>query len=305
MNLSEINANKTLLVITGPTAVGKTSLSIEVARKVDTEIVSADARQFFKELKIGTAAPTFHQLGAVKHHLVGNISIFDYFNASLYESEALEIINRLFETKDLVILTGGSGLYIDAVCLGLDDLPSVDFEVRNNVEKVHREQGTEGLRTWLKKVDPEFFKKVDPANPNRMKRAIEVYLNTGKKFSELRTNPKKNRPFKVIKVIIDKPREQLFADINKRVDLMVQAGLVEEAIGLFKHRNLNALKTVGYRELYYWLSGQCSLSQAIQQIKTNTRRYAKRQLTWFKRYDDAVWMREPKPNQILKLVEKN
>jgi tRNA dimethylallyltransferase len=278
------------VVIAGPTGVGKTSLSIEIAGHLQTEIVSADARQFYHELKIGTAAPTAEDLARIKHHFVGQLSVHDYYNVSLYEQHALNLLEKLFKKYDYVLLTGGSGLYLDAVCRGFDDLPSVDDEIRSQVDQVYREGGLNALRLWLKKVDPEFYLQVDLANPNRMKRAIEVFLSTGKKFSELRTQKTKTRPFRVKTIVADRPRQELFNRINQRVDQMLADGLIEEALQFFRLRHLNALNTVGYKELFDWLSGCYNLAAAIEKIKTNTRRYAKRQITWFKRYPDAHWV---------------
>ncbi|MDX9942072.1 MAG: tRNA (adenosine(37)-N6)-dimethylallyltransferase MiaA [Bacteroidales bacterium] len=294
------NSDKTLVVVTGPTGVGKTGLSIDLAGHLQTEIVSADARQFYRELHIGTAAPAAFELSRVRHHFVGHLSIHDDYNVSRYEQEALEVIASLFRTRDYVVVTGGSGLYIDALCKGFDDLPPAEPRVRRQVEQVYRQGGLDSLRLWLKQIDPEFYLQVDPANPNRMKRAIEVFLQTGYKFSALRTNTPRNRPFRMKKIVLDRPREVLFDRINRRVDAMVEEGLIEEALHFFRFRHLNALNTVGYKEIFAWLSGACSLNHAITSIKTNTRRYAKRQITWFKRDLEARWM---KPEEMVAILD--
>jgi len=304
MNSTKKSSDKTLLVVTGPTGVGKTSLSIALAGHLQTDIVSADARQFYRELKIGTAAPTPDELSSIKHHFVGHLSVYDYYNVSIYEEQALALLGKLFQKHNVVVLTGGSGLYIDAVCRGFDELPSVDTEIREQVDQVYREGGLEALRLWLKSVDPEFYLQVDLANPNRMKRAIEVFLTTGKKFSEMRTRKANPRPFRVKTVVADRPRQELFERINRRVDQMVADGLIEEALRFFRLRHLNALNTVGYKELFDWLAGNCSLAQAIEKIKTNTRRYAKRQITWFKRYEETNWVHPDDLEGILKGLDK-
>ncbi len=304
MNSTKTSSDKTLLVVTGPTGVGKTSLSIALAGHLQTEIVSADARQFYKELNIGTAAPTPGELAKVKHHFVGHLSVHDYYNVSIYEEQALALLEKLFEKHHVVVLTGGSGLYIDAVCHGFDELPPVDAEIRRQVDQVYRQGGLDALRPWLKSVDPEFYLQVDLANPNRIKRAIEVFLTTGKKFSELRTRKVNPRPFGVKTIVMDRPRQELFERINQRVDQMVADGLIEEALTFFGLRHLNALNTVGYKELFDWLAGSCTLVQAIEKIKINSRRYAKRQITWFKRYPDALWVRPDDVKGILGILEE-
>jgi tRNA dimethylallyltransferase len=302
MTSTKTNSDKTLVVITGPTGVGKTSLSIEIAGQLQTEIVSADARQFYKELKVGTAAPTTQELAQVKHHFVGHLSVNDYYNVSLFEQEALTVIDNLFLTHDYVVLTGGSGLYIDAICRGFDDIPSVDVDSRNRVEQVHQHEGMDALRLWLKSIDPAFYLQVDLANPNRIKRAIEVFLSTGKRFSELRTNSIRPRPFNIKVIVVDRPRKELFESINKRVDQMVANGLIEEALQFFRKQHLNALNTVGYKEIFDWLAGTYTLKEAIEKIKTNSRRYAKRQITWFKRYPEAQWMHPDDLEGILSII---
>lgn len=279
--------NKSLLVITGPTAVGKTDLSLAIAKKLNAEIISADTRQFYRELKIGTAVPPQNALEAVPHHFIGNLSIHNYYNAAMYEQEALAVIHRLFAVSDFVLLVGGSGLYIDTLCEGIDEMPGYDPELRENLRKVYQSQGLLGLRAWLKQIDPRYYDQVDLANPKRIMRAIEVFLATGKTFTELRKNRNQKRPFRIKRVVLNRPRSELFQRINCRVDSMIQQGLIEEALRFFNYRNLNALNTVGYKELYDWMAGRWSLQTAIQKIKTNSRRYAKRQQTWFKRYEDA------------------
>jgi tRNA dimethylallyltransferase len=304
MSLSKTNTEnfKTLVVITGPTGVGKTDLCIEIASLLDTEIVSADARQFYKELKIGTAAPTPTQLEFVKHHFIGQLSIQDYYNVSIFEQQALEIIQNLFTSKPYVVLCGGSGLYIDAVCNGLDDLPSVCEETRTWIQEVYRNQGLEKLRLWLKNIDPVYYTQVDLANPNRIMRAIEVFQTTGIPMSQLRKSSPKVRPFKIKTIVLDRPRMELSERINNRVDQMVANGLIEEAVSLFRFKNLNGLNTVGYKELFDWISGKYSLQEAIEKIKTNTRRYAKRQITWFKKYPDALRGHPDQKETILNFI---
>lgn len=300
--LKKTNFNKTLVVLTGPTAVGKTDLSIEIAGQLHTEIISADARQFYRELVIGTAAPDSQQLASVAHHLLGHLSIVDYYNVSMFETQAMEILREIFSRSDFAVLTGGSGLYIDALCRGIDQLPDADPQVRDHVKQFYRQNGLDALRVWLKNVDPEFYQQVDLANPNRIMRGIEVFLMTGQKFSKMRTNQSTQRPFRIRRIILNREREELYTRINQRVDQMVQRGLVEEALRFFNQRHLNALNTVGYKEIYSWLSGQWPLHLALEKIKTNTRRYAKRQLTWFRRYEDAQWFEPSQKQQILDYI---
>ena len=282
--------NKELIVIAGPTAVGKTSYAIELARKYKTEILSADSRQFYRELQIGTAAPTKDELAAAPHHFIGNLSIHDYYNVSMYEQEALRLIEDLFQQHDKLIVVGGSGLYIDALCYGIDELPDADKSLRSEIKRRFAEEGIEYLQKEVERLDPDFYKVVDKNNHKRLQRALEVCLATGKTYSSQRTNKKKSRPFKIRKIVLNMERELLYERINKRVDLMMEAGLLDEVKSLLPNRELNALKTVGYTELFRFLDGDISLEQAVTDIKTNSRRYSKRQVTWFKRYDDFEWI---------------
>lgn len=296
--------NKLLVIITGPTAVGKTETSIRIAEKLNTGIISADARQFFKELKIGTAAPTPSELARVKHYLAGHLSIFDYYNVSLFEQEALAALDEIFAKSDFAILTGGSGLYIDTLCRGIDAMPDARPDVRNKVKDIYKSEGLQGLRDLLEKTDPEYFHEVDKANPKRMMRGLEVFYSTGEKFSDLRTKTSVQRPFSIKKIILNRPRQQLNKRIDLRTQFMVQEGLIEEAIRFFPARHLNALNTVGYKELFAWMQNHWPLKIALEKISTHTRRYAKRQLTWFKKYDDAMWFLPEEEDQILSYIQK-
>ncbi len=299
------HSHKPLLVlITGPTAVGKTAVSTRVAQELQTHIISADARQFYKELQIGTAAPTKAELESAPHHFIGHLSIHDNYNAARYASDALNLLHKLFADHPVVVLTGGSGLYIDTLLYGIDDLPDPDPAARQEVKNIHDRQGVEGLRRWLRQVDPQYYDVVDRANPNRMMRAIETFLTTGEKFSALRRNKEVARPFDTLKIILDRPREELFARINARTAQMIRDGLIEEAWAFFAHRRLNALNTVGYKEVYAWLSGVWPLATAVEKIQTHTRRYAKRQMTWFKRYDDAQWLHPEACDEILTRIRE-
>jgi len=282
--------NKELIVIAGPTAVGKTSYAIELAQKYQTEILSADSRQFYRELQIGTAAPSKEELAAAPHHFIGNLSIHDYYNVSIYEQEAMLLIDKLFQKHDKLIVVGGSGLYIDALCYGIDELPDADESLRSEIKRRFAEEGIGYLQKEVERLDPEFYKVVDQNNHKRLQRALEVCLATGKTYSSQRTNKKKSRPFKIQKLVLNMERELLYERINKRVDFMMQAGLLDEVKSLLAFRELNALKTVGYTELFRYLDGDISLEQAVTDIKTNSRRYSKRQVTWFKRYDDFEWI---------------
>jgi tRNA dimethylallyltransferase len=295
--------HKTLVVITGPTAVGKTQTTIEVAKLLSAEIISADARQFYRELQIGTAAPTNHELLQAPHHFIGHLSIFDYYNASIFEQQALQLLDRLFEKNDFVLLTGGSGLYIDALCYGIDDMPDADENIRNRIIDLYKNEGLHGIRTQLRNIDPEYYHQVDLANPNRIMRGLEVFYTTGIKFSELRKKQKKQRPFQIKKIILNRPRAELFERINQRTDHMIEQGMIEEAWYFFRHKNLNALNTVGYKELFYWIENRWDLKTAIEKIKTNTRRYAKRQLTWFKKDPQAQWFEPHQISEILKYIQ--
>jgi tRNA dimethylallyltransferase len=285
------NLSKTLLIILGPTASGKTELAIKTAQWLNTEIISADSRQFYKELSIGTAKPSQEQLAAVKHHLVGHISVQDKYNISMFEKDVLDSLDELFKTHDVVVMCGGSALYIDAVCNGIDEQPDHDPATRELLQAEYKAKGISFLRDELQRLDPEYYQQVDLANPHRLIRALEVCMMTGKPFSSFRKGMKKDRQFRVVKLGIDISREELISRINLRTDEMISSGLIEEAKANIKFRHLNALNTVGYKEIFDYLDGKCSLEEAIEKIKINTRRYAKRQMTWFRKDDEIQWIK--------------
>ncbi len=288
-----------LIVLTGPTAVGKTRVAIAIARHFNTEIVSADSRQLYREMNIGTAVPTPEELAAVNHHFIHSHSIFDNYNASRYENEVLDLLNNLFQKFGTVLMTGGSMLYIDAVCKGIDTMPDVDPELRHNLKIRLNNEGLDSLRLQLKKLDPEYYHTVDMKNPARIIHALEICLMTGKPYSSFRSGPQKKRPFSVIKIGLDCERHQLHQRINQRVDQMIKNGLEEEARKLYPHKNLNTLNTVGYRELFSCFNGEITKEKAIELIKRNTRRYARKQLTWFRKDPEMNWFQ---PNDISKII---
>jgi tRNA dimethylallyltransferase len=300
-----INSGKYLVVIAGPTAVGKTDVAIKLAKEWNTEIISADSRQFYNEMSIGTAKPDPQQLQAVKHHFIGHLSIHEYFNVSRFENETLELLKSLFEKHNIVFLVGGSGLYIDAVCHGIDDFPDPDPEFRNYLKGIYTDEGILKLQEILLETDPEYYATVDINNPNRLLRAIEVCQSTGRKFSELRLNSAKERDFHIIRIGLNLPRPELFFRIELRVDRMIENGLVEEVKNLMPYRHLNALNTVGYKELFEYLDSKITLQQAIANIKTSTRRYAKRQLTWFNRTGEYTWFEPDQLNEITNYLTMN
>lgn len=277
---------------------GKTDVAIQLASHFRTEIISADSRQFYKEMSVGTAKPDPQQIGKVKHHFIGQLSVHEYYNVSKFEIEVLELLKELFEKHTIVFLVGGSGLYIDAVCNGIDDFPDPAPELRNHLKGILLDDGISKLQEMLLGLDPEYFATVDVNNPNRLLRALEVCLATGKKFSEQRLNNSKNRNFQIVKIGLNLPRPELFNRISQRVDNMIDNGLVNEVESLMPFRHLNALNTVGYKEIFEFLDEKISKQQAIDNIKTNTRRYAKRQLTWFNRTSEYKWFEPSQLNEI-------
>lgn len=283
---------KTLLVICGPTASGKTELAISKAKEFSTEIISADSRQFYKELTIGTAKPSEAQLKEVKHHFIDSHSITETFTAGKFETAALDLLDKLFRERDTVILVGGSGLYINAVVNGFDPMPEISEPVRKGLQELYEEQGITGLQELLKEKDPDYFAQVDLKNPQRLIRALEVSLS-GRPYSELRKGAsglRRERPFEVQKLAIDIPREKLYERIDARVDKMMKQGLLDEVKRLVDYKEHNALNTVGYSELFEFLEGKINLEEAVRLIKRNTRHYAKRQLTWFRRDEEIKWV---------------
>ena len=280
---------KTLIVITGPTAVGKTELCIDIAKRFGIPIINADSRQIFRTLTIGTAAPTEEQLQQVRHYFVGRLELNEYYSASMYEEEVLALLLELFKTSDYALLTGGSMMYIDAVCNGIDDIPTVDDDTRALMKKRLAEEGLESLCEELKRLDPEHYAIVDKQNPRRVVHALEICHMTGRTYTSFRTNQKQERPFRIIKIGLTREREELYNRINQRVDCMMQNGFLQEAKQLFPQRELNALNTVGYKELFTYLEGTWSLEEAVERIKGNTRRYARKQLTWYKKDPDMKW----------------
>lgn len=280
---------KLLLVIVGPTAVGKTTLAINLAKYFNTEIVSADSRQFYKELNIGTAKPTKKELRSVKHHLINNISILKDYNISEFEKDAINSIDSIFKNNNLAILVGGSGLYIDTILYGIDNIPKVDLAVREKLNIEFKEKGLKFIQDKLKKLDPEYYKKIDLNNYRRIIRALEVCISTGQPFSSyLKLKVRKSR-YNTLIIGLKKERKVLHQLINYRVDKMIENGLINEVKSLEENRKLNALNTIGYKEIFNYLEGKCSLEKAIENIKTNSRRYAKRQLTWFNANKNIVW----------------
>lgn len=302
--MKKYQKNRWLVVITGPTASGKTDIAISIARWFNTEIISADSRQFYKEIPIGTAAPLPSQLKLVKHHFVGHLSIHDQYNVSKYQSEVLSLLEKLWERNNVVVMAGGSGLYINAVCNGIDELPDPDTLLRKQLENTFHEKGIAALQEQLKILDPEFYNQVDLKNPKRLMRAIEVCLQTGKKYSSLRKNRPQPRNFNILKIGLELPRNELFERINMRTGKMINAGWLQEAENVFPWRHLNALNTVGYKELFDYLQGKTDLDFAIEKIKTNTRRYAKRQITWFKKDDDIHMFSPHSVKNIIDFIEK-
>ena len=294
---------KTLVILLGPTGVGKTELCLSLAEELNTEIVSCDSRQFFRELKIGTAAPTEAQMQRVKHHLVGNLSIFDYYSCGRFEIDALKKLDELFLSKDVVLMTGGSMLYIDAICKGIDDIPNVDQELRDSLHERYANEGIDNILAELKLLDPEYYDLVDKKNHKRIIHALEICLTSGKTFSSFRKETAKARPFDIIKIGLNLPREELYDRINKRVDIMFEEGLLEEAKKFYPHRNLNSLNTVGYKELFEYFDGNWELDFAKNMIKQNSRRYAKKQLTWFNRDKDINWFRPDQQKEILSFLK--
>jgi tRNA dimethylallyltransferase len=288
----------TLIVLLGPTASGKTSVGIELAHWLDAEIVSADSRQVYGEMNIGTAKPSQEQLLQVTHHLIGHVSVKDDYNAGRYEKEALEVISGIFETKNRALVVGGSGLYIDALCHGLDELPPADSEFRQTLQQNLELYGMNYLQEELKKCDPEYFGKVDISNPVRLMRALEVFFVTGRPYSSFRSGRKISRNFSVIKIGLNPDREDLINCIDARTDQMMADGLLQEVISLVPFRNCNALNTVGYQELFACLDGECSLEEAVERIKINTRRYAKRQMTWFRKDLEITWFHPEETGKI-------
>jgi len=293
---------KYLIVLSGPTAIGKTAFSIRLASHFKTEIISADSRQFYKDMRIGTAYPEPEELNAVPHHFIGNLSIGEEYNVARYETEVLQLLDELFVDHDVVVMTGGSGLYIDAVCKGIDDLPDHDPALRQSLKNELNEKGIEAMGLKLKKLDPDYYELVDRNNPNRILRALEVCIQTGNTYISLRRNTSKVRPFNIIKIGLNTEREELFSRIGQRVDNMIEKGLLSEVKSLLPHREENALNTVGYKELFSYLDGEYSLDLAIEKIKTNTRRYAKRQLTWLKRDVEMQWFEPSQYDEVLAYI---
>ena len=281
--------SKTLIIIAGPTAAGKTALAIQIAKHFNAEIISADSRQFYREMNIGTAKPSQEELATVRHHLIDSHSIHDSFSVGDFEKEVITLLEKLFKTHEQVVLVGGSGLFINAVCNGFDELPVASEETRSRLNELLDEKGIEHLQGKLKKVDPMYYTEVDINNPQRLIRALEVFESTGNPFSSYRTNTPIKRNFNIIKLAISPNREKLYEQINLRVDQMVENGLFEEVEGLSQYKHLNALNTVGYSEIFDYLDGKYSKQEAIDKIKQNTRRFAKRQLTWFKKSEDIKW----------------
>ena len=299
---------KTLISIIGSTGIGKTKLAIEMAKHFGTEIISCDSRQFFKEMKIGTATPTDEELAQAKHHFIGHLSVQDYYSIGQYEEDALEKIEEIFEKNDFAVLVGGSMMYEKAVVEGLNDLPEANAENQKNLQRILDEEGLEKLQDILKNLDEEYYNVVHKENPRRLLRAIDVIWQTGRKYSEIIAEPKHKRDFKVVRIGITAPREIMYERINLRVDKMIEQGLLEEVKTLVQYKDLVPLQTVGYTEIFKYLDGTWDLDFAIEEIKKNSRRYAKRQETWNRKVENVTWLpydySEEQLHEILSKIEK-
>ena len=295
-------STKQLIVITGPTAVGKTDLCIQIAQRLGIPIINADSRQLFRELRIGTASPTAEQQQRVKHYFVGTLSIGDYYSASMYEQEVTGLLKELFKNSDYALLSGGSMMYVDAVCNGIDDIPTVDDVTRATLKRRLAEEGLEALVAELKQLDPEHYEVVDRQNPRRVVHALEICHMTGKTYTSFRKAVKRQHPFRIVKIGLNREREELYHRINLRVEQMMKEGLIEEAKSMLPYRNENALNTVGYKELFNYFDGIWDLEEAVERIKGNTRRYARKQLTWFKRDEQMRWFHPDNQESIMNYI---
>ena len=293
---------KTLIVITGPTAVGKTTLCMDIAKHFGIPIINADSRQIYRELKIGTARPTDEQTQAVRHYFVGTLGLDDYYSASLFEQQVLQLLDQLFQTSDYALLTGGSMMYIDAVCDGIDDIPTIDEETRRLMKQRLADEGLEALCEELRRLDPEYYEIVDRQNPRRVVHALEICTMTGKTYTSFRRREQRQRPFGIVKIALNRPREELYERINRRVDQMMSDGLLDEARALYPKKELNALNTVGYKELFDYLDGRWPLEEAVERIKGNTRRYARKQLTWYKKDEQIRWFHPDDKQSIIDYI---
>ena len=297
------NIRPRLIVIVGPTGSGKTDLSIRLAQHYGAPVVSADSRQIYRGLPIGTAQPTAEQLAAAEHHFIASHDITEDFNCGEYEVRALELLDRLFRDHRTVVAVGGSGLYVQALCDGMDDLPTADPQLRAELTRRIETEGVAALAEELRRLDPDYYEVVDRSNPTRVQRALEVCLQTGRPYSQQRSGVRRERPFDIIKIGVDMPREILYDRIDRRVDAMMAAGLEDEAQRVYAHRRLNSLQTVGYKELFGYFDGTISRDEAVELIKRNTRRYAKRQLTWFRRDERIRWFRPDALTEIIDYAE--
>jgi len=300
-----VSSAKTLIVITGPTAVGKTALCLDIAQHFGIPVINADSRQIYKELKIGTASPTIEQMRRVPHYFVGSLSLHDYYSASLFEQQVLEILQREFEHSDYALLTGGSMMYIDAVCNGIDEIPTVDDATRELLKSRLSNEGLEPLVEELRRLDPEYYEIVDKQNPRRVVHGLEICLMTGKTYTSFRKREKKERPFRIVKIGLNRDREELYNRINQRVDQMMTDGLLDEAQRLYPMRHMNALNTVGYKEMFAYIDGTWTLEEAVERIKGNTRRYARKQLTWYKKDEQIRWFHPDEIEQIYSYISQD
>lgn len=295
-------STNTLVVITGPTGVGKSDTAVWLARELNAEIISADSRQLYRDIPIGTAAPTAEQMAEVKHHFVGTLSLEEYYSAAQFEDDVMQLLPQLFTRSPYVVMCGGSMMYVDAVCKGIDNIPTISDEIRREVMERFERDGAEAMREELRRLDPIYYNQVDLKNHKRVIHAVEICLQAGRPYSELRTNSVKQRPFRIVKIGLNLPREQLFDRINRRVEKMIEAGLVDEARRFYPQRHLNSLNTVGYKELFAWMDGTMDYDTAVARIQKNTRVYAKKQLTWYAKDTDMHWFAPSDHQEILKLV---